>query len=222
MLDFLWRALCLFVMAHRQASAQAPTIEATSIFGKGIGLSTPGSMSSLLGTMPGSSGMTFGMQPGRDDMILGAGWAWVRLVFRLRSRPREACIRGRHSAGNRRATALPVPPAHFTERWSFPRTKEEGPPDGLTLDQAIELLVAAESRPSAKQLWRSPRLRADVLTASLRANPILYADSQLVPYGTNSVRKPDGPTQYDLNVSHPSTIRTSGERGWLMRRARSR
>ena len=48
-----------------------------------------------------------------------------------------------------------------------------------------------------------PQARADVLTASLRANPIFYADSQLVPYGTNSVRKPTGPTQYDLNVSHP-------------------
>ena len=28
-----------------------------------------------------------------------------------------------------------------------------------------------------------PQARADVLTASLRANPIFYADTQLVPYG---------------------------------------
>ena len=46
-------------------------------------------------------------------------------------------------------------------------------------------------------------MRADVLTASLRANPIFYADSQLVPYGSDSVEAPDGPTQYDVNISHP-------------------
>ena len=57
---------------------------------------------------------------------------------------------------------------------------------------------------------RSPReVSGDPAGAGRRAdgepaaNPIFYADSQLVPYGTNSVRKPDGPTQYDLNVSHP-------------------
>ena len=48
-----------------------------------------------------------------------------------------------------------------------------------------------------------PQARADILTASLRANPILYADSQLIPYGRFSDRRPGGPTQYDLNVSHP-------------------
>ena len=42
-----------------------------------------------------------------------------------------------------------------------------------------------------------------MLTANLRANPIFYADSQLVPYGSDSVQKPDGPTQYDVNVSYP-------------------
>jgi outer membrane protein, heavy metal efflux system len=40
----------------------------------------------------------------------------------------------------------------------------------------------------------------------LRANPIFYADSQLVPYGSDSVRRPDGPTQYDVNFSHPLDI----------------
>ena len=54
----------------------------------------------------------------------------------------------------------------------------------------------------AKQL-EIPQARADVLTASLRANPLFYADSQLVPYGSDSVRRPDGPTQYDVNISHP-------------------
>ena len=44
---------------------------------------------------------------------------------------------------------------------------------------------------------------ADILTASLRANPILYSDVQLVPYGTFSPNRPGGQTQYDLNVTYP-------------------
>jgi len=77
-----------------------------------------------------------------------------------------------------------------------------GPPDGLTLDQAIDRLVHENLDLRAKQ-YEIPQARADELTASLRGNPILYADSQLVPYGSDSVRRPDGPTQYDVNISQP-------------------
>ena len=57
--------------------------------------------------------------------------------------------------------------------------------------------------PSATTGPRTPRPAStrgrvkpkDVSTPGVRANPILYADSQLVPYGTNSARKPDGPTK---------------------------
>jgi len=48
-----------------------------------------------------------------------------------------------------------------------------------------------------------PQARADVLTASLRANPIFFADSQLIPYGNYSDKRPGGPVQYDVNISHP-------------------
>ena len=48
--------------------------------------------------------------------------------------------------------------------------------------------------------------QADVLQASLRANPLLYADSQLVPYGSYSKDRPGGQTQYDVNVSYPLDI----------------
>ena len=51
---------------------------------------------------------------------------------------------------------------------------------------------------------------ADVLTAGLRANPIVYADSQLIPYSRYSRGRPGGPTQYDANISHPVDL--SGKR----------
>src|SRR5262249_34703691 len=51
-----------------------------------------------------------------------------------------------------------------------------------------------------------PQARADVLTASLRANPILFADSQLIPYGQYSRQRPGGPLQYDLNITYPLDV----------------
>ena len=48
--------------------------------------------------------------------------------------------------------------------------------------------------------------KADILTAGLRANPILYSDVQCVPYGSFSRARPGGQTQYDVNVSYPLDI----------------
>lgn len=98
---------------------------------------------------------------------------------------------------------IPVPRAPFYGTLEVPKHEgEEGPPDGLTLDQAIDLLIKHNLDLLAKR-YELPQARADVLTASLRANPIFYADTQLVPYGSDSIRRPDGPTQYDVNISHP-------------------
>lgn len=51
--------------------------------------------------------------------------------------------------------------------------------------------------------YEIPQAQADILTASLRANPLLFADAQLVPYGNYSDRRPGGPVQYDVNVTLP-------------------
>ena len=80
--------------------------------------------------------------------------------------------------------------------------EEEGPLDGITLDAAIDRLLRENLALQALR-WQIPTARADVLQAGLRSNPILYADTQLVPYGQHSDAKPGGPTQYDFNINHP-------------------
>jgi len=100
---------------------------------------------------------------------------------------------------------LPVPRAPLYGTLELPKEADEGPLDGLTLDQAIEVLKRNNLDLRAKA-YEIPQARADVLTAGLRANPIFYADSQLVPYGSDSVKRPGGPTQYDVNFSHPLDI----------------
>lgn len=90
--------------------------------------------------------------------------------------------------------------------------EEEGPPDGLTLNKAIEELVQQNLNLIALR-YEVPMAQADVLTASLRNNPIFYADSQLVPYGHFSNQRPGGQTQYDVNVTLPLDV-------WRKRKAR--
>src|SRR5262249_21719413 len=75
----------------------------------------------------------------------------------------------------------------------------EGPADGLTIDQAIEMLMRQNLDLIAFRM-EIPMADADILTASLRANPIFYADYQLLPYGHFSFLRPGGPQQADANI----------------------
>jgi cobalt-zinc-cadmium efflux system outer membrane protein len=189
-----------------RARGQAPTIEESGLLLKGAqGLPTPGSMNSLLGPMPGSSGITFGMQPGRDDMIMGKVGLGAPRVPTSITTPGGVYQGPPRAQGIAAPQPAPIPPPLLYGTMELPAQEDAGPPDGLTIDLAIELLLEGNLDLRSKFL-EIPQARADVLTASLRANPIFYADSQLVPYGSNSVKRPDGPTQYDVNFSHPVDI----------------
>src|SRR6185312_209068 len=91
----------------------------------------------------------------------------------------------------------------------LPARPEEAAPagtaEGLTLDAAIELLVHQNLNLLALR-HEIDQAQADILTASLRANPVLYADTQFIPYGRFGRENPGGPTQYDLNVTYPIDV----------------
>jgi cobalt-zinc-cadmium efflux system outer membrane protein len=102
--------------------------------------------------------------------------------------------------------ALPLAEIPLFGPLSIPEGRdEEGPADGQTLDALIERLVQRNLSLLARS-YELPQAEADILTAGLRANPLLYADSQLIPYGNYSTRRPGGPTQYDLNITYPIDI----------------
>lgn len=88
-------------------------------------------------------------------------------------------------------------------------TDEIGPPDGLTLDQAISMVLHNNYDLRAK-FYEISQADADILTAGLRANPVFFADAQLVPYGKYGRDRPGGQTQYDVNISYPLDL--SGKR----------
>ena len=62
---------------------------------------------------------------------------------------------------------------------------DEGPAGGLTLDEAIARMIAEniELKAFSKEI---PQAEADLITAGLRSNPLLFADTQFIPYGANN------------------------------------
>jgi cobalt-zinc-cadmium efflux system outer membrane protein len=82
---------------------------------------------------------------------------------------------------------------------------DEGPQDGLTLDAAIERMMAANLDIRALR-HELPQADADIVTAGLRTNPLIYLDGQFIPYGSFNDATPGGPTQYDVNITYPVDV----------------
>ncbi|APW58983.1 TolC family protein [Paludisphaera borealis] len=83
--------------------------------------------------------------------------------------------------------------------------EDDGPADGVTLDAAIATTLN-RSLDLRSKFFEIPQAKADTLQASLRANPVFYADAQLVPFGQFNRAAPGGPTQYDVNVTYPLDV----------------
>lgn len=181
--------------------AQDPTIETLEEVVAPGGELTPGSMESRLGGRPGVEGSGLGIQPGRDEQLMGRIGTIAPRVPSEISQP-DAGFTPR-PRGVSAPEPLPIPTSPLYGTLDLPEGPEMDVPGvGMTLDQAIERLIQENLDLRSKSL-EIPQARADILTASLRANPIFYADAQLVPYGRYSDERPGGPVQYDVNISHP-------------------
>ena len=171
----------------------------------------PAPHESRLGPAPGSGANPFSGNPGAGEAILerGMGGPGPRFIPEpfpqtLPSVSQEgAPAAGLAGASISAPTPLPSSPlSQFGSLAIPPGALDVGPPDGLTLDQAIERLIRCNLDLYSKS-FELPQADADLLTAGLRANPILYTDVQNVPYGSFSTNRPGGQTQYDINVSYP-------------------
>lgn len=115
----------------------------------------------------------------------------------------------REERGRRPRVVEPAAVPHYGELDLPGGTERPRPRGNLTLDSAIEQLLRQNLGLLALQ-YEIPMADADVLTASLRANPIFYADTQLQPYGNYTRFNPGGPQQYDINITYPLDV--SGKR----------
>ncbi len=112
-----------------------------------------------------------GMQPGRDDMILGRIGVSSPRVPTSVTTP-GGVYQGPPRRGVAAPEPIPVPRPLLYGTLELPaENTEEGPRDGLTLDQAIELLLR-ENLDLRSKFLEIPQARADVLTASLRQSDL--------------------------------------------------
>jgi cobalt-zinc-cadmium efflux system outer membrane protein len=164
----------------------------------------PSARSSRLGPTPGAGANPLGDSPGEGGAVLenrssgprsatGAGAQGPRI---------EAAPEG-GSIGLPIRSAIDVASPYGSLALTG---EDEGPANGLTLDGAIERLIRQNIDLRSKQ-FEIPQADADILTAGLRANPILYTDVQCYPYGAfTRFGRPGGQTQYDVNVSYPLDV----------------
>ncbi|WZO98206.1 TolC family protein [Isosphaeraceae bacterium EP7] len=197
-------ALATFVAAHggagRAVGQTLPSAESERM--------SPGRESPTLGESPGAGSRPLGNSPGdADSILLGRPGRSGPRVSNTLTRP-AGPFEPQAPAGitkpiRREQAQLPTlgPLALPGERFE----EDEGPADGLTLDAAIERLVRS-NLDLRTQFVEIPQADADILTASLRANPLFYADANAVPYGNFSPARPGGQTQYDVSVTYPFDV----------------
>jgi cobalt-zinc-cadmium efflux system outer membrane protein len=186
-----------WVMGTREAAAQGPTIETDLP-------PAPGAMNPLLGPAPGSGGGALGENPGGGAPVLSgrAGTTAPHVPVSVTT-PGGGIGPTDQQMGIAAPAPRPTVTAPLFGTVSLPQQLEdEGPPSGLTLDAAIDRMLR-ENLELRSKFYEIPQAQADILQAGLRANPVFYADAQLVPYGAFNRSAPGGPTQYDVNVSYP-------------------
>jgi cobalt-zinc-cadmium efflux system outer membrane protein len=86
----------------------------------------------------------------------------------------------------------------------LPAGDVEGPPNGLTLEQAVERLVRYNPDLRAKS-YEIPQARADVITAGLRGNPFYFLSAGNYPYAPYSPARPGGES-YSTTIVQPFDI----------------
>lgn len=109
------------------------------------------------------------------------------------------------------AAAAIVPPALLPSQpkprygpMEVPDLLDEGPPGGLTLDHAIDRLVHASPGLRAR-FQEIPQAQADILSAGLRANPLLFFSADSVPYGNYTPQR-QGSTGYGVTWVQPLDV----------------
>jgi cobalt-zinc-cadmium efflux system outer membrane protein len=115
---------------------------------------------------------------------------------------------GQYGGTNRlRLTAplrLPTEEVPLSGPLELPVEQDDGPQNGLSLDAAIDRLLAANEDLAAKY-QDIPKARADTLSAGLRGNPFLFVSAGNIPYGRYSPQRP-GAANYDVTVIQPFDV----------------
>jgi outer membrane protein, heavy metal efflux system len=156
----------------------------------------------------GGSGSALGHRPGsrafrpREGQAVGSGYREGSNGV-LQSAAGDAQHRPTEMLRLPPPTALPATP-QFLGALDIPEQSDEGPPNGLTLDVAMAQMVQKNFELKTKA-FEIPQARADVLTASLLANPLVFGSVSSIPYQGYSPQRP-GEITYSATVIYPFDV----------------
>lgn len=197
------------------ASGQLVSLTDEIVFiSKGVNQKETARKTTALGRVPGSTALPFRYDPGGRDSHLEETTDPARSRVRLgggnRSalsaltspRPRTAARGARFALRQPQTIEHRIPP--LDGLLELPAGEFEGPPNGLTLDDAIARLVRDSPDLKAKR-YEIPQARADVLTASLRSNPFYFLSASNYPYQPYSPQRPGG-NQYSATIVQPFDV----------------
>ena len=167
------------------------------------------------GPIPGSPEPSLGPGPGAlapsmaapETNLIGGRKRSGRIPRPSKANQMAAAAAISQAPALRMPAALPGPAPSTTDSSGMITSvaEDEGPADGLTLDAAIQQMLAANLDVLALK-YEIPQADADILTAGLRTNPLIYIDDQFIPYGAFTNARPGGPTQYDINITYPIDV----------------
>jgi cobalt-zinc-cadmium efflux system outer membrane protein len=197
-------------LGHRQARGQGAASLADDIITISAGerAKQRARDSTTLGPIHGSAERPFSRIAGADEPRLGGGVAVPRQVDVLSAaaRPDQA-----GAVGDRRPgilpPALPAPTAATIPLYGpieLTAIYDEGPEDGLTLEQCIDGVIRS-SPDLAVKFQEIPKAEADVLTAGLWGNPLVFGSADGVPYGNYSPQRP-GSNAYGVTIVQPFDV----------------
>jgi cobalt-zinc-cadmium efflux system outer membrane protein len=181
--------------------AQAFLADDIVIISKGQRAKEQARTETQLGPIPGGAASPFGARPG----MAGASSAPSRLAP---PGVLSAAAVGAQGIATRAETPRIGPPAALPIQNSprygpmeAPGPADEGPEGGMTLDQAIDRLVHASYNLRTK-FQEVPQAEADLISAGLRANPLIFFSADGVPYGKYTPRS-QGNTGYGITWVQP-------------------
>jgi outer membrane protein, heavy metal efflux system len=204
----------VFVMAlsfgPARVTAQAMLADDIIILSKGQREQEKARASSHLGPTPGAGERPFRQNPGGGEPQLGepgGGAFWTSMQARDVLSAASSEGRAIGQAGPARIVPPQVRPSQAMPIYGpleVPEDYDEGPPNGLTLDVAIERLAHVNYGLRTK-FQEIPKAQADILSAGLRANPLVFASADGVPYGNYSPRRP-GENSYSVVLIQPIDV----------------
>jgi len=187
-----------------RAGAQAFLADDIVILSRGQRAKEKERTETRLGPMPGAGGSQFRFSPGAPGASAPPSTPTPSGVLSAAA-AEGGGISGRPEAARIAPSGrLPSQNAPRYGPLEIPGTTDDGPANGLTLDMAIDRLVHV-SYSLLSKFQEIPQAQADILSAGLRANPLLFFSADSVPYGTYSPRRP-GNTGYGITWIQPLDV----------------